>query len=221
MINGDLARSRGRLGKDQPGYAARVSVKLPPLPPIGGQTSGRSVLDVLAQQHDELEDLCRRLAEGGPGAADGRVAQVVSATLSKHLSGEQQYLYPAVRQAVPDGELIVDRELAADRDLLTTLQRLETAGPAGPLAAEVTRAVRRHIAAATEVLMPLLAQMVPVEDLIRIGNRLETAEEAAPTRPHPATPSTPPWNKVVEPLVAVVDKTRDALSGRITRPDDL
>lgn len=221
MINGELARSRGRLGEDQAGYAARVSVKLPPLPPIGGQTSGRSVLDVLAQQHDELEDLCRRLAEGGPGAADGRVAQVVSATLSKHLSGEQQYLYPAVRQAVPDGELIVDRELAADRDLLTTLQRLETAGPAGPLAAEVTRAVRRHIAAATEVLMPLLAQMVPVEDLIRIGNRLETAEEAAPTRPHPATPSTPPWNKVVEPLVAVVDKTRDALSGRITRPDDL
>lgn len=208
----------GRLGRDQPGYAARVSVNLPPLPPIGGQITGRSVLDVLAQQHDELEDLCRRLSER---ASDDRVAQVVSATLSKHLSGEQQYLYPAVRQAVPDGELIVDRELAADRDLLTTLQRLETAGPTGPLAAEVTRAVRRHIAAGTEVLMPLLAQMVPVEDLIRIGNRLETAEEAAPTRPHPATPSTPPWNKVVEPLVAVVDKTRDALSGRMTRPDDL
>ena len=201
-----------------------MSLKLPPLPPIGGPTSGRSVLDVLAEQHGELLELCHRLIEGS--AADrGRVAQVVSATLSRHLSGEQQYLYPAVRQAVPHGEPIVGRELAADRDLLTALRRLDAAGAADPdfgrLAAGVAQGVRRHVAAGTGESLPLLARTVPVEDLIRIGNRLETAEEAAPTRPHPATPSTPPWNKMVEPLVAVADKARDVLTGRVTRPDDL
>jgi hypothetical protein len=63
--------------------------------------------------------------------------------------------------------------------------------------------------------------VVPIEDLIRVGNRLETAEEAAPTRPHPATPSKPPWNKVVDPVVAVADKVRDAMSRRTTYARDL
>jgi hypothetical protein len=63
--------------------------------------------------------------------------------------------------------------------------------------------------------------MVPIEDLIRVGNRFETAAEAAPTRPHPATPSSPPWNKVVDPAVAVVDKLRDAVTRRTTYAKDL
>jgi hypothetical protein len=69
--------------------------------------------------------------------------------------------------------------------------------------------------------LPLLTQMAPVEDLIRIGNRVELAEEAAPTRPHPGTPSRPPWNKVVDPVVAVADKVRDAVSRRTTYLNDL
>jgi hypothetical protein len=63
--------------------------------------------------------------------------------------------------------------------------------------------------------------MVPIDDLIRVGNRVELAEEAAPTRPHPATPSSPPWNKIVDPAVAVVDKLRDVVTRRTTYPTDL
>jgi len=81
--------------------------------------------------------------------------------------------------------------------------------------------VRRHVDADAGELLPVLMRMVPVEDLIRVGNRVETAGEAAPTRPHPGTPSTPPWNKVVDPAVAVVDKLRDAVSRRKTYPTDL
>ncbi|HEV8566364.1 MAG TPA: hypothetical protein VGQ92_04590 [Actinoplanes sp.] len=63
--------------------------------------------------------------------------------------------------------------------------------------------------------------MATVEALIRVGNRLETAAEAAPTRPHPGTPSTPPWNKIIDPVVAVADKVRDVATGRTTYPGDL
>ena len=54
-------------------------------------------------------------------------------------------------------------------------------------------------------------------ELIRLGNRWVIAEEAAPTRPHPGTPATPPWNRIVEPAVGVVDKLRDAVTGRRTQ----
>jgi hypothetical protein len=201
-----------------------VSVPLPPLPPVGGETTGRNVIDVLDEQHAELLDLCDRLTDPDP-ARRRTIAQVIIATLSRHLSGEEQYLYPTVRAVVPGGAELADRELAEDHDLLVTLKRLDRAAPDDAefdrLARDVEAAVRRHVAADAEELLPVLRQMAPVEDLIRVGNRLEMAEEAAPTRPHPSTPSRPPWNKMVDPVVAVADKVRDAVARRVTYPRDL
>jgi len=191
------------------------SVNLPPLPPVGGETTGRNVIDVLAEQHRELISLCDRLAAA---PEDRKLRSVVIATLSRHLSAEEQYLYPAVRAAVPGGGELADRELAEDHTLLLLLKRLSSGEAAET---EVAGAVRRHVAADAEELLPVLAEMVPIEDLIRVGNRVEMAEEAAPTRPHPGTPSAPPWNKIVDPAVAVVDKLRDVVTGRTTYPRDL
>ncbi len=207
------------------GSARAVSaLNLPPLPPVGGETTGRNVVDVVAEQHRALIALCDRLTDPAEGRRR-RVAEVVVAVLSRHLSAEEQYLYPAVRRVVPDGDRIADRELAEDHDLLVTLRRLDGVRPGDPrfdaLAADVAAAVRRHVEADAAELLPLLVQMAPVEDLIRIGNRVQLAEEAAPTRPHLSTPSTPPWNKVVDPVVAVVDKARDAVSRRATYLNDL
>jgi hemerythrin-like domain-containing protein len=190
-------------------------VNLPPLPPVGGETTGRTVVDLLAEQHRELVELSERLAAEPD---DRRLADVVVAMISRHLSAEEQYLYPAIRSAVPGGAELADRELAEDHDLLVTLQRLDRGEPA---AAEVAEAVHRHVAADAEELLPVLTQMVSHEDLVRVGNRIETAEEAAPTRPHPGTPSTPPWNKIVDPTVAVVDKFRDVVTRRTTYSRDL
>ncbi len=202
-----------------PGITRPVTaLNLPPLPPVGGEATGRNVVDVVTEQHDELLGLCERL-EASPD--DRRIADVVIATLSRHLSAEEQYLYPAVRTVVPGGEDLADRELAEDHELLVTLKRLGSGDDVAAHAAELAAAVRRHVEADAEELLPVLTQMAPIEDLIRVGNRFEMAEEAAPTRPHPGTPSTPPWNKVVDPAVAVLDKLRDAVTGRTTYPIDL
>ena len=190
-------------------------VNLPPLPPTGGTTTGRSIVDVVRHQHKEILEVTGRL-ERDPD--DTKVASVLVAELSRHLSAEEQYLYPAIRAAVPGGDDIADRELAEDQALLVLLGGLEKdPGQAAPVA----DAVRRHIAADAEELLPMLEQMVPIEDLIRLGNRLEMAQEAAPTRPHAATPSTPPWNKVVDPIVGMVDKVRDVVTARTTYVRDL
>jgi hypothetical protein len=206
--------------------AAPVSVPLPKLPPVGGETTGRNVVDVIAEQHRELMGLCARLTDEGVEAARRRqIADVVVATLSRHLSAEEQYLYPAVRAVVPGGELLADRELAEDHELLVTLKRFDATRrdqrAFAELTTEIAAAVRRHVEADAEELLPVLLAMAPIEDLVRVGNRLETAAEAAPTRPHPSTPARPPWNKVVDPAVAVVDKIRDVAGRRMTYPKDL
>jgi hemerythrin-like domain-containing protein len=200
-----------------------VNLPLPPLPRVGGETTGRSVIDVVEEQHRGLLALCDRLDD--PAGDRARVASVLVAVLSRHLSGEEQYLYPAVRAVVPDGELLAGRELAEDRRLLELLRELDRHRPDRPefgsAATRLTTAIRRHVAADDEELLPVLREMAPVEDLIRVGNRLETAMEAAPTRPHPRTPLTPPWNKLVDPVVAVADKIRDGATRRATYPTDL
>ncbi|TDB79974.1 hemerythrin domain-containing protein, partial [Micromonospora sp. KC721] len=38
--------------------------------------------------------------------------------------------------------------------------------------------------------------------------------------PHPDSPATPPWNRLVDPAWGVVDKVRDAVTGRRTYPID-
>jgi len=179
---------------------------------------------VLAGEHRQILALCADLlATGVPEARRRRLAQVVVATVSRHLSAEEQYVYPAVRATVPDGDRLADRELAEDRAILVTLKHLAITG--GDQLRECARTLaaqlRRHAEAAGDDMLPLLLQVASVDELIRLGNRVETAEEAAPTRPHPATPSTPPWNKVVDPAVGVLDKVRDAVTRRVTYADRL
>ncbi|MEV4755012.1 hemerythrin domain-containing protein [Micromonospora sp. NPDC049559] len=209
-----------------------MTVPLPPLPPVEDaaedayRPGGRSMVEMLADEHEQLRRLCRELT-GPAGTVEHRrqVTEVLVATTTRHLSAEEQYLYPTVRSALADGEPLADREVAADNALLRTLQRLSGAGPDDPhfveIAREVAEELERHVRAATAEIFPELRETASEEELIRLGNRVEIAEEAAPTRPHPGTPATPPWNKVVDPAVGVVDKVRDAVTRRETYVEDL
>lgn len=206
-----------------------MSVPLPPLPPTGEdedyRPGGRSMVELLAEEHDQITTLCGELTDAGTPERRSQVAEVLTATVARHLSGEEQYLYPTVRSALPGGGPLADREIAADTELLRTLRELEHATPDEPrfdqLADEVTGQLRRHASTASAEIFPALREAASDAELIRLGNRVEIAEEAAPTRPHPDAPTTPPWNRVVEPALGVVDKVRDAVSGRPTYIDDL
>ena len=90
-----------------------------------------------------------------------------------------------------------------------------------PLMVHIGDTEKRYDSSVIRELLPLLGRMASAEELIRLGNRVGLAEEAAPTRPHPGTPATPPWNKVIDPAVAVVDKVRDVVGRRTTYPRDL
>jgi hypothetical protein len=47
-----------------------------------------------------------------------------------------------------------------------------------------------------------------------LGDKLSKAKELGPTLPHPHTPANPGVLKTAGPAVAVVDKLRDAVTGR-------
>nr|WP_240947881.1 hemerythrin domain-containing protein [Planosporangium mesophilum] len=184
------------------------------------------MVDILVDDHHQISALCDRLRESlADASAASAIAEVLVAMLSRHLSVEEQYLYPTARSVLRDGEHLAAQELAEDAEMLLTLKQLHGSAPDDPayatLVATVSRQHRRHAMRASEEIFPRLRARCSENELIRLGNRVEIAHEAAPTRPHPATPVTPPVNKVLDPAVGVVDKVRDIIAGRTTWPEDL
>lgn len=199
-----------------------MTVPLPPLPPAADDAyrpGGRSLADIVDREHRALLGLAEQVTDAGlPAERRREVLDVLTAAVSRHLSAEEQYLFPAARAAVPETAELVDREIEADAALLTALKGLSGADEAA--LADVADRVTRHVSRVAALVAPL-REVATDAELIRLGNRWEIAEEAAPTRPHPGTPATPPWNKIVEPAVGVLDKVRDAVTGRRTHLSDL
>jgi hemerythrin superfamily protein len=202
---------------------------LPPLPPLPGEDddyryrpAGRSIIAVLSEEHQQIAALAAELA----GALHPRrdLADAMTATITRHLSAEEQYLYPAVRALLPDGEDIADGEIDHDTAILKNLALLESVDADcqafRELIVTIEDDLRTHQRKCSNEIFPRLREAAPEADLIRLGNRVELAEEAAPTRPHPAQVDSP-WNKVTEPALGVVDKVRDVVAGRVTYPEDL
>src|SRR5579885_385420 len=123
-----------RLSAPPVGYAIIVTgAPLPPLPPMFGadgpqsRPGGPSILALLGEEHRQLADLYALLASAAPTAADGRLqtlTDVLIATLVRHLSAEEQYLYPTVRAVLPDGERLARIEVEADEAIGYALRRL-------------------------------------------------------------------------------------------------
>ncbi|NUT19120.1 MAG: hemerythrin domain-containing protein [Hamadaea sp.] len=184
---------------------------------------GRSIARVLADEHTRLQTLLDDAVSAT--SATREIADAFIAAMSRHLSAEEQELYPAARTALDNGDRLVDDEIEADREMLRVLASLHKADPdADEFAALLARAdlhLRRHVRTADEEIFPELRRRLDREEQVKLGNRIDIFEEAAPTRPHPDTPSTPPLNKVVDPALGTIDKMRDVLSGRKTRPQDL
>jgi hemerythrin superfamily protein len=180
----------------------------------------RDVISVLIHDHREVEELFGKLEAATPD--DGRtrreLTDQVIIELVRHSVAEEMYLYPATRKFVPDGDEIADREIAEHSEAEKTMKALEKTDADtqefSGLLAELMTDVRLHIRDEEERLFPALADHASPEELIELGEKVQSAKRRAPTRPHPSAPDRPPLNKLLAPGAGMVDRVRDHLSGR-------
>jgi hemerythrin-like domain-containing protein len=181
------------------------------------------LVDVLVADHDELRTLVADLAASGGDDQDRLTVTI--AELSRHLVVEEDYLYPAVREVVPDGVPLANDALAASAETERLAQHIErtssTDTDRAGLVRSLTDAVHRHIETTERTLFPPLRQHCPPAQLRHLAGQAMMAKRTAPTRPHPHDPRTPPLNQIVTPGIGLVDRVRDALSGRPTKPGQL
>ncbi|WP_343230760.1 hemerythrin domain-containing protein [Yinghuangia seranimata] len=187
---------------------------------------GGDIIHELKADHREVESLFERIsAAAHENHKRKRLAEELTVELVRHSVAEEQYLYPAVRARVRDGNALADKELADHAEAEGLLKRLERTVPSDPafgrLVAKLETEVRVHIRDEERRLFPRLRRACGKAELAALGDDVRRAKQVAPTRPHPTTPSTPTASKVLGPVVGLVDRVRDlfAARGREDWPD--
>ncbi|MEU4527292.1 hemerythrin domain-containing protein [Micromonospora ureilytica] len=183
-------------------------------------------VDILVADHREIEAVLVELAtRRGTPEHRRHLVDVVIAELVRHSVAEEAYVYPIARKALPDGNEIADREIAEHADAERTMKELESTEPSDPrfdeLLAQLTSTVRHHVADEEKELFPRLRAATAREELVEAAARVTAIKEIGPTRPHPGSPDNPPANRLLAPGIGLVDRLRDALSGRPTSMDEL
>ncbi|MFD1936791.1 MULTISPECIES: hemerythrin domain-containing protein [Nonomuraea] len=178
------------------------------------------VISVLVTDHREVEQMFTELERmiGDIGEKAKTLTDQVTIELVRHSIAEEAYLYPAVREHVPGGDRLADEELAEHAEAEQTMKRLEGLEPGDnafwPTVRLLMEQIRHHVREEEADLFPRLRAACTEEQLKELGGKIERAKKVAPTRPHPSAPDTPPANKLLAPGVGLVDRIRDALSGR-------
>ncbi|WP_320782060.1 hemerythrin domain-containing protein [Streptomyces sp. CRN 30] len=180
---------------------------------------GGDVINELTTDHREVEEMFAQF-EALPSGDSRRkdVVDKVTIELVRHAVAEEMYLYPAVRKSLPDGDGIADKEIDDHSAAERTMKELEHCQADDPqfdrLMTQLMSEIRDHVADEEGNLFPMMRQVCTTDDLDQLGDKVRMAKKKAPTRPHPAAPDTPPGNKLLGPGAGMVDRLRDALTGR-------
>lgn len=179
----------------------------------------------LRNDHEKVLAMLDELAGGPPekrtaselAARQKLVTQLIIAE-SQHEAVEEQYFWPTVRDTLPDGDRLADHAVRQEEDAKWVLDKLDHAKPDEPgyeqLLSDFIRDGREHIEYEQTEVWPKLSNALSAEQLADLGDRMERAKKVAPTRPHPHAPSSEAAQKTAGPGAGLLDRARDAASGR-------
>ncbi|MGW3071273.1 MULTISPECIES: hemerythrin domain-containing protein [unclassified Kitasatospora] len=178
-----------------------------------------NVIEELKADHREVEEMFGRIrVMPGHGQELRDLVDQVTIELVRHSVAEEQYLYPAVREHIQGGDGLADKELedhARVEKILKKLERMDTAdAQMSPVLRQLMDEVSAHVQDEEDNLFPRLAQACTPEQLNDLGDKIRRAKAMAPTRPHPAAPSSPGASKLLAPGAGLVDRARDFVTGR-------
>ncbi len=148
-------------------------------------TAQRDVISLLIQDHREVDELLVRLeelAEDGGGTGGRGEARTVSGQviveLTGHWAAERHYLYPLVRDRVPGGVALAERDAAEQVEVEDDLRALHRLDPGqdefwGRVAIVADR-VRAHVRDEESELFPLVRDAVPRKVLVELAGLVGT-----------------------------------------------
>jgi hypothetical protein len=178
--------------------------------------SGLDVVAFLEEQHDQIEMAFEQVEESS-GEERRNLFVALRRLLAVHETAEEEIVHPAARRSLANGEVIVDARLQEENEAKKILMQLEDLDVGS---AEFERqfallksSVLLHARAEEQNEFADLAALLDTEQLQKMQKAVSFAESIAPTRPHPGVESRVA-NMLAGPFAAMVDRARDAISGK-------
>jgi hypothetical protein len=193
---------RARVAADAP---MREAAQQRTAGPSGDEDAGLStdVVLVLTREHNKVRALAKQLStipghsKGGTAEDESRrkaIVDMITVRLSRHEAAEEEFLWPAVRKALPDGGEWADGALKQEQEGKQTLAALGrlTAGSDefDSLAERLVAQLRKHVAYEYQM-FARLREAMPDAGREELGRRILAARNRGPTRPHKRAPQRP------------------------------
>jgi hemerythrin superfamily protein len=180
--------------------------------------TGQDVVSFLKGQHEQIKELFTR-ALSTTGKAREQAFVSLRRTMAVHETAEEEIVHPAAKRALgPIGERVVAKHLVEEREAKKALVELEQLDIQSREFDTKLRALEANVLAHAESEekneFSKLGEALDHTHLERMKRAVEIAESLAPTRPHPGVES-PAANMIAGPFAAMVDRTRDLLSGKL------
>ena len=178
--------------------------------------SGMDVVSFLKEQHVQVKGLFASVM-AARGEERKRAFVALRRTLAVHETAEEEIVHPAAKRILPDGETVIAARLKEENEAKKALTELEELDVDSVEFATKLRtlqsAVLAHAEAEEKQEFERLGAKLDTEKLERMRKAVEIAEKLAPTRPHAGVESAAA-NFLVGPFAAMLDRARDALSGK-------
>ncbi|HEV7449836.1 MAG TPA: hemerythrin domain-containing protein [Pseudonocardiaceae bacterium] len=185
---------------------------------MASQRTDTDVIDELITDHREALELLDRIASITDPDERRDLADTVISEVVRHSVSEEMYVYPVMREHLPDGEQVVAHDTEEHKQLEEVMKQLEAVpaseAPFDALVRELTDRLRHHAHQEETEQFPRLRERVQHEKLVELREKVEAAKKLAPTRPHPNAPHSELFHKLVGPGVGLVDRLRDKLTNR-------
>ena len=169
---------------------------------------------ILKRDHRNVDKLFKQFDRAKALPERKKLARQIIAELSIHATVEEQLLYPLLREEELVDEDDVLEALEEHHVVKVSLLELDNMSAKqerfAPKMRVVAEMVRHHVEEEEQELFPKLRSLGAAR-LRELGAELERAKKVAPTHPHPASPDEPPGNVLVGALMALYDRSKDAV----------
>lgn len=176
----------------------------------------RDVVAFLKAQHEQVKSLLERVQTTSGGERRDAFIEL-RRLLAVHETAEEEIVHPRVRHELTDGDPIATARLNeehAAKAMLAELEKMDVDSDEFEAAFDIFRErVLEHAEAEEREEFSRLADALEQDQLTRMRRAVELAEKVAPTRPH-AGVDLAMENLMAGPFAAMLDRTRDLLTGK-------
>lgn len=176
------------------------------------------VIELLEKDHREVEQMFAEFERATEPQDRRAIADKIIIELVRHSEAEEQAVYPVMAAKIEGGKDLVEHEISEHSEAEKLMKQLDGMDPGNPefgvLMQQLMKAIREHVQEEEGTAFPRFRTATTKDELDKLGKVVEGLKKVVPTHPHPMAPDHPPFNALLAPGAALVDRVRDMLSGR-------